>query len=105
MNDSIEINGEKYIKASSIATRPVGNRAVVVIDRGWIYAGDVEEAHGRITLHNAVWLFRWESIGFSKVLENPKASGVDIRPVPYPVDIPAHAEVYRIPVPAGWGLK
>ena len=27
---------------------PIGNRAVVVVDRGWIWAGDVEEKDGKI---------------------------------------------------------
>jgi len=103
--ETLEINGEKYVKASSVTATPTGNRAVVVIDRGWIMAGDVEEKDGRIVLHRAVWVFRWESIGFAAVLANPKARGVDIRQMPYPVDVPRHAEVYRVPVPAEWGLQ
>ena len=102
MSNEIEINGEKYIKASSESAAPAGPRAVVVVDRGWIYAGDVEERDGRIILHRAVWVFRWESVGFAKVVEDP--SKADIRPMPYPVDIPAGSEIYRVPVPEGWGL-
>ena len=36
--DTIEVNGEKYQKI-----RPNGNRAVVVVDRGWIFAGDLTD--------------------------------------------------------------
>ena len=58
-----------------------GNRCVVVVDRGWIFAGDLTEENGRIRLTRAVWVFRWESIGFAAVVANPKTTGVDIRPI------------------------
>jgi len=70
---------------------------------GWIYAGDVSEQNGRIMLTNAVWVFGWKSCGFASVLDDP--SKADIRPLNYPVDIPSGAEIFRIPVPSGWGLK
>ena len=103
--DKITVNGEEYIKASSLPPLPPsGPRAVVVVDRGWIYAGDVTEQNGRIYLDRAVLVFRWESIGFPAMIANPKRSGVDIRPMSSRVDIPAGSEVYRVPVPSGWGL-
>ena len=36
MKHSIEINGVEYVRAD---TQQVGTRAVVVVDRGWIFAG------------------------------------------------------------------
>ena len=103
---SMQINGVEYVRADSISTTsiPKGNRAVVVVDRGWIYAGDLEQKDGRIVLHNAVWVFNWQDIGFSEVIRNPRNKKVDLRKMEYPVDIPIHAEVYRIPVPSDWGL-
>ena len=79
-------------------------RAVIVVDRGWIWAGDVSESKGRIRLTRAVWVFRWESLGFDGVLSNPKDRRVQLRPVQYPIDIPKDAEIFRIPVPDDWGL-
>ena len=35
-----------------------GTRAVVVVDRGWIFAGDVTRKDGRILLTNAVHVFK-----------------------------------------------
>ena len=81
-----------------------GNRAVVVVDRGWIFAGDVEEKNGRIRLTRAVWVFRWERVGFAAVVADPSVDEVDIRPIPEGVDVPAAAEVFRIPVGDDWGL-
>ena len=82
----------------------MSNRAIVVVDRGWVYAGDVkdvQEPHGwRIKLTNAVWVFRWRSVGFAAVIDDYTLA--DIRPVA-DLDIPAASEIFRVPVPAGWG--
>lgn len=102
MSDTLTINGVDYVRADSVpAAKPSGNRAVVVVDRGWIFAGDVTREDGRIRLTRAVWLFRWESCGFAKVIEDP--SNADIRPMA-DVDIPAGAEIFSVPVSVNWGL-
>lgn len=98
--DNIVVNGVQYQPVV-----PNGNRAVVVVDRGWIFAGDVTEKDGRIYLDRAVWVFRWESVGFAKMLEDPKKAKADLRPMTARVDMPADAEVFRCPVPSEWGLK
>jgi len=101
--ETIEINGVAYVRADSIpALKPNGNRAVIVVDRGWIFAGDVTREDGRIRLSRAVWVFRWESCGFSKVIEEP--SKADIRPMA-DVDMPDGAEIFCVPVSDDWGLK
>ena len=96
--ENVIINGIEYAPV-----QPNGNRAVVVVDRGWIFAGDVAEANGRIRLSRAVWVFRWESVGFAAVIEDPKKANADIRPIA-DVDLPAGAEIFRIPVEDSWGL-
>lgn len=97
--DTIVINGTTYTREKAN-----GKRAVVVVDRGWIWAGDVTEEAGRIYLDRAVWVFRWEKIGFAAVVEDPSQKGVDIRRLNKRVDIPVGAEVFRIPVGDDWGL-
>lgn len=100
-SSSININGIEYIPATEApAPRPTGTRAVVVVDRGWIFAGDVTRENGRIRLARAVWVFRWESIGFAKMVETAKA---DLRPIA-DVDIPDGAEIFCVPVHDSWGL-
>ena len=100
----LELNGVKYVRADSVSQRPAGNRCVVVIDRGWIYAGDVERKDGRILLTRAVWVFNWASIGFDGVLKNPKSDNVELRKIDHVVDIPEGAEIYCIHVDDKWGL-
>ena len=102
MSDTLTINGVEYIRADSVPSpKPNGNRAVIVVDRGWIFAGDVTREDGRIRLSRAVWVFRWESCGFANVIEDP--SKADIRPIA-DVDIPGGAEIFCVPVHAQWGL-
>lgn len=99
---TITIDDVAYIRADSVpAVRPNGNRAVVVVDRGWIFAGDLTREHGRIRLSRALHVFRWESIGFAKMVETANA---DLRPIA-DVDIPEGAEIFCVPVPENWGLK
>lgn len=97
MAEDVMINGVKYAPIG-----PTGNRAVVVVDRGWIFAGDVTEEDGRIRLDRVVWVFRWESIGFNGVIKNPEKA--ELRQMDQPVDIPADAEIFRVPVSDDWGL-
>jgi len=97
--NEIDVNGVTYVPKGS--QLPRGLRAVVVVDRGWIFAGDVTERDGRIFLDRAVWVFKWSSCGFSAVIDDP--SKADIRPHA-DVDIPAGAEIFRVPVPDSWGL-
>ena len=106
---SIEINGIIYVPQSTANTLPSGNRNIVVVDRGWIFAGDVEfvafnDATQELVLNNAVWLFKWESIGFDGVIKNPKSSQVTICKMDNPVVIPQQSVVFKVPVSSRWGL-
>lgn len=98
--NEIEINGEKYVKVSSI---PTGSRAVVIVDRGWIFAGDVTEKDGRLRLSRALHVLRWESVGFAGMVADPKSAKAVLKPCA-DVDMPADAEIFRCPVDSKWGL-
>ena len=92
----ITINGVEYAPVKPVT----GTRAVVVVDRGWIFAGDVTREAGRIRISRAVHVFRWENIGFAKMVETEKA---DLRPIA-DVDMPEGAEIFCVPVHDHWGL-
>ena len=96
----VVVDGVTYIPESS---KPVGNRAVVVVDRGWIFAGDVVRENGRIKLSRALHVFRWESIAFNGMIANPKSSKVTLKQIA-DVDIPEGAEIFCVPVCEDWGL-
>ena len=99
MENEIEVNGVKYVRQA-----PNGKRVILVVDRGWIFAGDLTEENGRIYLDRAVWVFRWESVGFAAVVADPRKAKADLRPMSTRVDVPADAEVFRLPVDSNWGL-
>lgn len=101
MLEKITLDGVSYVREDTVQKLPVGNRKVVVIDKGWIFAGDVTYYEDRILITNAVWVFKWISIGFSGLLANPEKG--DLRKVAYPIDLPKHSEVYSVPVPSTWG--
>ena len=102
--NTITINGVEYIQADK-AQQPIkGSRAVVVVDRGWIFAGDVTRENGRIKLTRVVHVLRWESVGFDGVIADPKSDKVTLKRMLNDVDLPAGAEIFCVPVADDWGL-
>lgn len=101
----IELNGVAYVRKDSVKTEQIrsGTRAVVVVDRGWIFAGDVTRENGRLRLNRAIHVLSWKQNGFSGLCEDPKTAGANMKPCP-PVDMPADAELFCVPVGDSWGL-
>ncbi|NBW08760.1 MAG: hypothetical protein EBR82_12125 [Caulobacteraceae bacterium] len=104
VTDKIVINNIEYVRADLAAQpKPSGNRAVVVVDRGWIFAGDIDRKHGRIYLSRVVWVFSWESIGFNGVIADPKDKKANLKSIA-DLDLPEASEIFCVPVDADWGL-
>jgi hypothetical protein len=101
----ITLDGIKYVRVDSLATPPIpGKRYVLVLDRGWIVAGDVTEANGRIKVTRAIHVRSWDSIGFDGMIAAPKGGKVTLRPLPNGFDVPADSELFRVPVADDWGV-
>lgn len=98
---TIVVDGVEFVEKSSY---PECERAVVVVDRGWVFAGDIRRENGRIFLTRAVHVLRWESIGFDGLIADPKSSKVTLKAMSRPVEIPQSAEVFCVPVEISWGL-
>lgn len=101
--NSIIIDGVEYLPSSAFP-KPSGNRVVLVVDRGWIFAGDIVREDGRIRLSRALHVFKWQSVGFSGLIDDPIKAKADLRPIA-DVDVPCGAEVFCVPVTSEWGLK
>ena len=105
---TLEINGVTYapVGSGTANTLPTGNRNVVVIDRGWIFAGDTsfDDTTQEYTLANAVWVFKWESVGFDGVIANPGSNKVTLRKMDKPVTVPKGSVIFKVPVDANWGV-
>ena len=103
--ETLKIDDIEYVRKDRVNQSLIkGNRAIIVVDRGWIFAGDVARKDGRIILTNAVLVQRWESIGFDGMIADPKSKKVFIKPIVNGVDIPSSTELFCVPVPDGWGL-
>jgi hypothetical protein len=97
----LTVNGTKYIPADSIQIMPKGCRFIVVVDRGWVFAGDVKRENGRILISNALHVFTWKE-GVANLAHNLAKAKADLRPIGN-VDIPMGAEIFSIPVDDNWG--
>lgn len=100
---TIKIDDVEYVRSDAVKAPIVGNRHVIVVDRGWIFAGDIERKDGRIKLTRALHVLRWESIGFHGMIANPKSNKVTINPIS-DVDLPQDSELFAIPVNEDWGI-
>jgi hypothetical protein len=101
MSNEIELNGVKY---APVQPAPSGTRAVVVVDRGWVFAGDVSESDGKVTLERAINVRNWSSIAFNGMVKNPTSDKVTLDHMENPVEIPVGAILFRVPVKDSWGL-
>jgi hypothetical protein len=100
MSKNVVVDGVEYAPVNRVS----GTRHVVVLDRGWIFAGDLVRENGRLRLTRAIMVFKWEQIGFDGMLSNPKSDKVKLKPMSQDVDVPAAAELFAIPVDDNWGL-
>ena len=101
--EKLVIDGCTYVREDAQASK--GDRAVVVVDRGWIFAGDVKRENGRITLSRAIWVFSWSEIGIDGVVADPNSPKVKLKKLTTVVDMPEDAELFCFPVDDDWGLK
>lgn len=102
--ETLKIDDVEYVRKDSVQQTVKGDRAIIVVDRGWIFAGDVVRENGRIKLTRAIHVFRWESIGFDGMVANPQSNKVTLKPLSNVVDMPESAEIFAIPVSEDWGL-
>jgi hypothetical protein len=100
MENEITVNGITY----RAVTEP-RKRAVMVLDRGWIFAGDVSSEGDTITLTRAILVRSWSSIGFSGVVADPLCSYVKLEPMSEDVEFPVTSVIFRVPVGDDWGMK
>ncbi len=62
--NKITVNGVDYLRADSIpspaALIPIGDKRIIVADRGWVFVGDcVDNEDGSVTIHDARNIRRW----------------------------------------------
>ncbi len=97
---TIRIDNQEYVRKDTVSVPPTGTRRIVVLDRGWIFAGNLVEP-GRLT--NAVNVRRWEKIGFGGLVSQPNSPSVTLDPCSG--DITFKASIFIVPVADDWGVS
>jgi len=60
--NELEVNGVKYVRKDSVsgAVRDIGEKRIIVADRGWIFVGNCEDNEdGSVTIRNARNIRQW----------------------------------------------
>lgn len=100
---TITVNGIDYVPASSISAPVTGDRAIMVLDRGWIFVGNVaDNEDGTVSMTCVKNLRKWGSGGFGLASRDPKAAGV-VLDSSADMTFDRKCVIFRVPVSAQWG--
>jgi len=85
-----------------IVGKTQGNRHIVVLDRGWIFAGELsQDEQGMYRLTQAVNVRRWKQNGFGGLTKSATASGAELDPCD-PITFSASAMILAVPIGGDW---
>ncbi len=58
--DTMMINKVEYVRADSVKPLEIGEKRIIVADRGWIFVGNcVDNSDGSVTITNTKNIRRW----------------------------------------------
>ena len=87
---------------SLAATCKEGDRHLVVLDRGWIFCGNLTRTDDGVnTLTDCVNVRKWSSGGFGGLTTDPKGSGA-VCDSCAPIRFRDSAMILAVPVPENW---
>lgn len=71
--ETITINGTEYVKKSDLTPQVMGDKRIVVADRGWIFVGDCEDHEdGSVTIRNTFNIRNWGTTrGLGELVNGP----------------------------------
>ena len=100
MSDEIKKAIETLERATANCT--AGDRHLVVLDRGWIFVGDLsQDEHGVFTINNCKNVRKWLNGGFGGLAKSATASGAVLDDCA-PVRFEKSARIFVVPVSGGW---
>jgi len=78
----------------------VGDRHIVVLDRGWIFAGNLsKDERGVYTLTDAVNIRKWKQGGFGALSRSAGEAGATLDPS---ADIRFTEMIFAVPITESW---
>lgn len=58
--DTVIINDTEYVRNDKVNSGPIGNKRIIVADRGWVFVGDcIDNEDGSVTINNAQNIRYW----------------------------------------------
>ena len=71
--DEVTIKGRRYVPADSVKPAEIGEKRIVVADRGWVFVGSCEDnADGTVTITGAKNIRRWGTTkGLGELVNGP----------------------------------
>lgn len=74
--NTITINGKEYVEKGSQQSAPIGEKRIIVAERGWVFVGNcVDKADGTVTISNARNIRVWGTSNGLGELANGAKSG------------------------------
>lgn len=84
---TISINEVQYVRADSVSVQPTEKR-IVVLQRGWVVIGDVEESESQVKISNCSVIRIWGTTkGLGEIAEGGPTSKTILDPCP---DVTVH---------------
>lgn len=67
------LDGVKYIRADAVKPVEIGEKRIIVADRGWIFVGNCEDHdNGTVTIRNARNIRQWgTTMGLGQLVNGP----------------------------------
>jgi hypothetical protein len=84
-----------------VCEAPCGDRAIVVADRGWIFAGRVSDDGDSLTITDCVNVRSWKTGGFGGLTLSAKDAGAVLDKCA-PVKLPKSAVIFVVPIGGEW---
>jgi len=84
-----------------VEDKVVGDRHIVVLDRGWIFVGNLSEDDGIYTLRHAFNSRKWERGGFGGLTKSATDSGA-VMDECAPIGFRGDAMVLWVAIPESW---
>ncbi|MCP4539849.1 MAG: hypothetical protein GY832_22140 [Chloroflexi bacterium] len=78
-----------------------GDRHIVVLDRGWIFVGNLSLTEDVYTLTNAVNIRKWEKGGFGALSKSREAAGATLDSCE-PIRFAKGAPLFVVPIQEDW---
>lgn len=75
---TITIDAVKYVREDSLTPATIGQKRIIIADRGWVFVGDCEDHEdGTVTIRNCKNIRKWGTdAGLGQLTNGPRSGTV-----------------------------